>query len=275
MPVHTRIAPTPSGYLHEGTAFNFVLTWVRARRWGGTVRLRIDDAGQQTVQSEFVDDIFHTLDWLGLDWDYGPTSPDSLAREYSQQLRYDRYHAVIQQLVEAQQVFACSCTRRDVQQAGGQYPGTCAARSLAGSIDCTSADHALRLRLENVPIPFPVVRGKNGAPAYMIVSVVDDVDHGITHIVRGSDLLPVTATQRALSALVPELQGFADISVEHHPLIVDATGEKLSKSHGSTDLRSWRQAGRGPEAILQRVATYLEVPEARAIQSVLDLLEAD
>ena len=271
MPVHTRIAPTPSGYLHEGTAFNFVLTWVRARRWGGTVRLRIDDADQQMVQSEFVDDIFHTLDWLGLDWDHGPTSPDSLAREYSQQLRHDRNHAVIQQLVAAQQVFACSCTRRDVQQAGGQYPGTCAARSL----DCRSADHALRLRLGDVPIPYPVVRGKNGAPAYMIVSVVDDVDHGITHIVRGSDLLPVTATQRALSALVPELQGFTDISVEHHPLIVDATGEKLSKSHGSTDLRSWRQAGRGPEAILQRVATYLEVPEARAIQSVLDLLEAD
>lgn len=267
---NTRIAPTPSGYLHEGTAFNFVLTWVRARRWGGTVRLRIDDADQHMVRPEFVDDIFRTLEWLGLDWDRGPTSADSLLREYSQQLRYDRYNAILQQLINRNQVFACSCTRRDVQLAGGQYPGTCRSRNL----DPSASANALRAIIHDGPIPFPVVRSKHRVPAYMLVSVVDDVDHDITHIVRGEDLLPVSATQGLLSQLVPELHGFGRVEVEHHPLILDATGAKLSKSQGSSDVRGWRQSGRGPEAILQRVATYLALPEANAIRTVSELLEA-
>jgi len=254
-PFHTRIAPTPSGYLHLGNAFNFVLTWRLAREAGGSVRLRIDDADQEKVHAPFVEDIFRSLEWLGVDWDIGPTSPDDFAANWSQRLRYDRYHSVIDDLRTAGELFACTCTRKEIRDASPDltYPGTC----LGKGLPLDAPETAWRLRAPNAAVPFPIIKQKNAAPAYMLVSVVDDVDHGITHIVRGADLEPSTRTQRSVARLVPELVGFGRVQVHHHHLLLDDEGQKLSKSAGSTTLQSMRERGEDPQRIHDMVATYL------------------
>lgn len=242
----TRIAPTPSGYLHEGNAFNFVLTWMLARRIGASILLRIDDVDQEKVHPQFVDDIYQSLEWLGIEYTQLP----------SQRLRYDAYFTAIDDLVAKGQVFACSCTRAELRAASATmtYTGTCAHKGLPLDTPETS----LRWNAPDAAIPFPILRQKNGAPAYMIASVVDDVQFGITHIVRGEDLRAASETQRLLAAHVEMLAPFQQIEIIHHPLITDDDGQKLSKSQGSTDLRSMRERGEGPQRIIERVERYLE-----------------
>lgn len=258
-PFHTRIAPTPSGYLHLGNAFNFVLTWMLARRAGGSVRLRIDDADQDKVHAPFVEDIFRSLEWLGLDWDVGPTGPDDFHANWSQRLRYDRYRSVIDDLRAAGELFACTCTRKEIREASPDltYPGTCVGRGLPFD----APETAWRLRAPNTAVPYPIIKQKNAAPAYMLVSVVDDVDHGITHIVRGEDLVPATSTQRVLAQMLPELRSFGQVPVHHHHLLLDDEGQKLAKSAGSTTLESMRERGEDPDRIHAMVADYLEAGE--------------
>lgn len=266
-PYHTRIAPTPSGYLHRGNAFNFVLTWVLARRAGGSVRLRIDDADQDKVHAPFVEDIFRSLEWLGLDWDIGPTGPDDFAATWSQRYRYDRYFEVIEDLMQAEHLFACTCTRKDIRKASADltYPGTCVGKGLPFD----APETAWRLHAADAAVPFPIVKQKNDAPAYMLVSVVDDVDHGITHIVRGADLRAATETQRDVARTVPGLAPFLAIKIQHHTLIRDAAGEKLSKSQRSTDLRALRDAGRGPEEVYALVGAHLGLQGAVTLADLI------
>src|SRR5580704_15637290 len=99
MLLRSRIAPTPSGYLHIGNALNFVMTWLWVRKEGGQLRLRIDDSDTTRSKPEFIEDIFRTLDWLGMDWDEGPQTPDEQQRIYSQALRAERYAEVTRTLI--------------------------------------------------------------------------------------------------------------------------------------------------------------------------------
>ena len=120
----SRFAPTPSGYLHIGNGFNFVLTWLHARTRGGNILLRIDDLDKGRVRPEYVEDVFRTLDWLGLDWDEGPFGPSDLERKWSQHLRLDRYRSAIDELAFREIAFACALSRVQIIQSGG-YPGVC------------------------------------------------------------------------------------------------------------------------------------------------------
>ncbi len=255
-PFHTRLAPTPSGFLHLGNAFNFILTWKLARMAGGSVRLRIDDADQEKVHAPFVEDIFRSLEWLGVDWDVGPTGPDDFHANWSQRLRYDRYRSVIDDLRTAGELFACMCTRKEIRDASPDltYPGTCVGKGLPFG----APDIAWRLHAADAAVPFPIIKQKNNAPAYMLVSVVDDVDHGITHIVRGADLLSATRTQGVLANRSAWLAPFNRIVVHHHPLLLDEAGEKLAKSAGSTTLASMRERGEDAQRIHSMVERYLE-----------------
>ena len=263
----TRLAPTPSGFLHEGNAFNFILTWALARREGRAILLRIDDADQGMVREDFVEDIFRSLDWLGVDWDEGPQTPDEFTQQWSQRFRYDLYHAAIHALMDKGLVFACSCSRTEVRRISGSmtYTGTCVPKKLDLSTHATS----LRLNTPETAVPYPVVRQKSGAPAYMIASMVDDIHFGITHIVRGEDLHPASATQQHLSTLVDVLAPFNKIEILHHPLIVDEHGMKLSKSQGSTDLRTLREQGVGPDRVIAAVGRYLGIDDARRLDDLL------
>ncbi len=271
--VRTRIAPTPSGYLHAGNAWSFLLTWLLARSRGGKIHLRIDDLDAARFREEYLEDIFASLEWLGLDWDSGPRSPAEFHSSYSQRLRRKSYRTALEALItqatlEGPLVYACACSREQVKRASraagsaGIYPGTCRDRGLpvvpAGlwhsgkGITSPAAETALRLRIPvNTDVTLAeeaigslafhpgedigdfVLWQRNGEPAYQLASVVDDEILGINLVVRGRDLLPSTAAQAYLAGCLGA-KAFPSARFRHHGLLLAPGGEKLSKSSGSS-----------------------------------------
>jgi len=274
---HFRIAPTPSGFLHLGNAFNFILTATLARSKGGSLRLRIDDGDAARARPEYIEDIFETLHWLGIRWDEGPRDAADHGARFSQRHRIPRYNSIINALIGTGRVFACTCSRKGVlaTSADGQYPGTC--RHKAISLDTpntalriqTPADakiwmnDALAARRSYGPHAYardPIIRRRDGLPAYHVASLADDLDHGITQIIRGADLLASTVAQLYLSQLL-STTAFDDVVCLHHPLITDSEGHKLSKSAGSASLNSQREAGIPATEIYAQFARFMEWPE--------------
>ena len=263
-----RYAPTPSGYLHIGNALNFRLNWLVARRNGGKILLRIDDMDAERKRPEYVADIFESLEWLGLDWDEGPglspseavTSSHRLTmmvadfeKNWSQHRRLPLYVKVLEKLYDTGLLFACRKSRRDLAPFGGHYPPEFREQNL--SLD--EPDVAWRIATPpGFPLPYFIVRRRDGLPAYQVASLADDLHFGITHVVRGADLEASTGAQRFLAECLGE-QGFLNIQFLHHPLLTDASGEKLSKSAGAASLRAMREGGVGTEAVLQQVATMM------------------
>ena len=123
----TRLAPTPSGFLHIGNGASFVATWALARASEGQILLRIDDLDAERMRTEYVDDIFKTLDWLGLDWDEGPFSTDDFAKNWSQHLRLEAYEKALQNLQKTGDLYVCNCSRKNIRErsTNGLYPNTC------------------------------------------------------------------------------------------------------------------------------------------------------
>jgi glutamyl/glutaminyl-tRNA synthetase len=234
----TRMAPTPSGFLHLGNVLSFAITAALARRCGAEILLRIDDLDRERVQREYVEDIFETFNFLGIPFDRGPRSFDEFGRIWSQQHRMPLYREALSQLRAAGAVFGCSCSRAEVLRASrdGGYPGTCIARGLdldaadmswrlrtgaaggvrAGGVgDSTRADVDVAagpevLRVMTYPagsvearLPVEmrdfVVRKRDGFPAYQLSSLVDDLYYGVDLIVRGEDLWASTLAQLYLS----------------------------------------------------------------------------
>lgn len=285
--LRTRIAPTPSGYLHLGNAVSFVATWALARARGGWVLLRIDDLDASRCRPEYLEDIFETLDWLGLDYDAGPSGPDDFLKNYSQQLRLSAYREAIERLKEMGQLYACTCSRKQIQAAStdGNYPGTC--RQLRR--DFNAARTAWRVLVpEQTEVCFSdrqsgkccadlsremgdfVVRQKNGAPAYQIASLVDDVDWKINFIVRGQDLPASTAAQIYLAKHLG-FSSFQNATFWHHGLITDPDGRKLSKSEGAAAMKSRREEKRDPGEVFRIAAQWLGVKEE--VGSGLELVD--
>lgn len=261
----TRLAPTPSGLLHAGNAVNFLLTRQLADTTGAMVRLRIDDLDAERVRTEYLHDIFRSLAWLGVQWDLGPHDVQDHLRNWSQQLRLERYGQVLDALRRSGVLYACTCSRSQLRMSGGEgrYPGTCRDRGLP----LDTPDSSWRLRLpHHAPVPVhgldgtttvvdlmqamgdPVLRLRNGRPAYQVASLADDIDDGTSFIVRGMDLLPSTACQLHLAALL-DAQGFLQVRFLHHPLIIGNDGAKLSKSAGASSLRAMQHAGVSPDAL--------------------------
>ena len=255
-----RIAPTPSGYLHIGNAVNFVLTWLAARQRGAQILLRIDDLDAARKRTEYVDDIFRTLDFLGLDYDLGPMSADDFEANWSQRHRLGRYVDTLYRLRAAGVLSASGLSRRELQAYGSTYPVADRAQNL--SLD--APDTAWRFCLESDGLDAFVVRRRDGLPAYQIASLADDHYFGVTHLVRGQDLLESTDRQRQL-ALVLDWVDFLNAQVWHHPVLFDKEGHKLSKSagHGAssqTPTRSMRELGHLPTAVFRHVARFLNAP---------------
>ncbi|HMX39723.1 MAG TPA: glutamate--tRNA ligase family protein [Saprospiraceae bacterium] len=273
-----RYAPTPSGYLHLGNAFNFWLSAQVARRYGGCILLRIDDLDAERKRPEYLADILDSLEWLGLEWHEGPGCsphfrqqhwPDPAARHaaflqdfeenWSQHRRTDLYAQVLGQLRQTGLLYACRKSRRDLAPFGGKYPPEFREQGL--SLD--DADVAWRVATPpDFPLPDFIVRRRDGLPAYQVASLADDLHFGITHIVRGADLLDSTAAQRWLAERLG-LSAFLDIAFFHHPLLTDECGEKLSKSAGATSLRAMREAGRSAEGLcvqLEAMSSMGSVP---------------
>lgn len=304
MTLRTRFAPTPSGYLHLGNAFSFVLAWLIARKSGGEILLRIDDLDAERAKPEYVDDIFTTLTWLGLDWDAGARSAADFYAHYSQRLRLEEYNATLETLRHNACVFVCDCSRARLAECSAAvvlpdgsvvrpYPGVCREKNLPFDL----SDRAWRLRVDAPALARwrefaperhaetaqasdevsrygdVVVRRRDGKPAYHIASLTDDRRDGVTLIVRGADLRPSTATQTFVAERLGWTEFAARVEFLHHPLTLDERGGKLSKSAGALSLQALRQQGTPPESVFAFVAANLGLPSS-AGASLQNLVEA-
>jgi glutamyl/glutaminyl-tRNA synthetase len=282
MMLRSRIAPTPSGYLHMGNAMNFVLTWLWVRKKGGTLRLRIDDSDTTRSRPGFIQDIFDSLQWLGIDWDEGPQTPDEQLRIYSQALRAERYNEVINQLVSSGNVFACTCSRKELQA----RPCNCRSKNIAFNLPDTALHIATPTEpilvndvksgltpvfLENEIKDF-IIKRRDGIIAYQVASLADDIDHGINLILRGEDLLSSTAAQLYLASLTGA-KSFAETSFYHHRLFYDEQGDKLSKSAGSLSLKTMREQGMSIEQFYIRLSNSMGL--SKSFTSLKEMLNID
>lgn len=269
----TRIAPTPSGYLHVGNVLSFVITAALAERYGAKILLRIDDLDQARVNPAYVQDIFDTLNFLEIPWHEGPRDMDEYRREWSQVHRVRLYHEALDMLKDRGAVFACSCSRAQVRAASGSeiYAGTCTEKQTP--LDAAGVSWRLRTRdneilsintltegLIETCLPEEmknfVVRKKDGYPAYQLSSLTDDVYFGVDLIVRGQDLLPSTIAQLYLAQVIGS-DAFTNTTFYHHQLLSNPTGEKLSKSAGDTSIQSLRKQGKTPADIYTSIAKTL------------------
>jgi glutamyl-tRNA synthetase len=262
MSVKTRFAPSPTGYLHVGGARTALYSWLHARANGGQFVLRIEDTDLERSTPEAVKAIMDGMEWLQLEWDEGPIY---------QTHRFERYRAVISELVEQQNAYPCFCSRerldtlRETQMSNKEkprYDGKC--RHLTAEQRDLSQPHVIRFKNpEQGEVTFnDVVKGEvtfankelddliiartDGSPTYNFTVVVDDMDMGITQVVRGDDHLNNTPRQinifSALGATAPEYG--------HVPMILGDDGKKLSKRHGAVSVMQYRDEGFLPEAVL-------------------------
>lgn len=273
--IRSRIAPTPSGYLHLGNAVNFLITWLMVRHGGGTLKLRIDDGDLGRCRPAFIDDIFVQLDWLGITWDEGPSGPDDFLARFSQRLRQERYRDLLQALRDRARLFPCSCSRKEIEASskGGLYPGTCRALPLVGIGTRAVRVHvpeATLVEVDGVEVALGREMGdfvlwrRDGLASYQLASLADDLDDGINLIVRGSDLLASSAAQLFLARQLGAA-GFLAATFHHHPLITCRQGKKLSKSDGALSLKALRgTAMASPLSVYQAAARQLGLDEAAA-----------
>lgn len=276
----TRIAPTPSGYLHNGNGVAFLVTAQLAQLHKASLRLRIDDLDAERGRPAYVEDIFSSLSWLGIEWGEGPRNAMEQEREHSQLRRISRYQEFIDILKEQGDLYACTCSRSALRELARRGMKNCDCRSKQRSFKDAEATWRLHMpsdavvRMEQVfgsarmltaadLLTDPVIRQRaseegGGRPAYQIASLVDDVDHGSTFIVRGEDLLSSTACQLYLADRLG-LETFKRVRFLHHPLITDALGHKLSKSEGAEALRTMRANGTTPTELNVGAARMLAV----------------
>ena len=232
----TRFAPTPSGFLHEGNVVNLVLTHWLARAHDGKLLLRIDDFDLGRARAAYLDDVFRTLDWIGVEVDSGPSCTSDFRASWSMSGWMDQFRAARDLLLNnpGLPVFTCRCSRTALGP-GGRCVLGCADRDL----DLVPGHSVLRL---SVPATTPggdlppgdhVLWRRDDVPAYQLGSVVADEALGVTAVVRGVDLLASSALQIHLASMLPA-PGFAAADLRHHELLTGPTGLKLSKSAGAS-----------------------------------------
>ncbi len=264
----TRYAPTPSGYLHLGNLYSFILTATIARNTGASILLRIDDMDRDRFRPEYLQNIFETLRFFELPYQEGPKTEADFLQCWSQQHRMDSYTKALDELRQKGLVYPCTCTRTDLQKAGLQSgcTGNC---SSSYSLDDPGLNWRYRtpeqsqfLQMfngERRAYSFPVsmqdfiVRKRDGTPAYQLCSVVDDTRFGVNLVVRGVDLLESSIAQVALSHSLDN-NTYATAVHFHHPLLTDKAGYKLSKSEGAESLHTLIKNSSTPSQILTLLA---------------------
>ncbi|UOE49069.1 glutamate--tRNA ligase family protein [Mucilaginibacter sp. SMC90] len=264
----TRIAPTPSGFLHVGNVLSFSITAALARKHGAKILLRIDDLDRTRVNPEYLTDIFDTLRFLEIPWDDGPQDVNDFETHFSQVQRMHLYNEALEQLAIKGLIFACTCSRKQLNETG-----SCACADKNISLNTPEASWRLRtsnntvLQLNSydastIQAQLPaemrdfVVRKKDGFPAYQLTSVIDDLFYGVDLVVRGEDLWASTLAQIQLAAVLDK-PVFNDTMFYHHPLLLEGSGKKLSKSAGSTSIRYLRQEGRRAEDVFELISKLL------------------
>ncbi|MBL8250828.1 MAG: glutamate--tRNA ligase [Candidatus Competibacter sp.] len=259
--VKTRFAPSPTGYLHIGGARTALFSWLYARRHGGPFVLRIEDTDLERSTPEAVNAILEGMNWLGLDYDEGP---------FYQTERFERYREVLRQRLREGKAYYCYCTREELEALReeqrnrkekprydgrhrdyqgpprqGVEPVVRFKNPTAGEVvvqDLIRGD----IVFQNAELDDLIIARADGTPTYNFCVVVDDMDMGITHVIRGDDHLNNTPRQinilKALGAPIPHYG--------HVPMILGPDGQKLSKRHGAASVMECRDLGYLPEAVL-------------------------
>ena len=242
-----RFAPSPTGFLHVGGARTALFNWLFARHTGGRVILRIEDTDTERTREEWVTGIQSTLRWLGLDWDEGP---------FRQSERADTYADAAEKLIAS----------------GHAYRQDDAVRFRPPNEGTTTFTDLIRgeVSVKNDTLEEFVIVRSTGHPTFYLANAVDDVDMGITHVIRGEDLLPSTA--RVL--LLREALGSPDQPVfAHLPLLVGQDRQKLSKRHGDIALEDYRDKGYLAEALRNYLALLGWAPrDGREIVPIEELV---
>jgi glutamyl-tRNA synthetase len=262
--VRVRFSPAPTGFLHVGSARTALFNWLYARHHGGSFLLRIEDTDPARSRDEWVAGIEDALRWLGLEWDGGAVR---------QSQRFSEYRAAADQLVAEGAAYECYCTPEEVsvRTRGGSYDGHCRELSPAerAALVAEGMPRTLRFRTPDEGISrfedlvrgevrvewstvadFVIVRA-DGTPLFFLANAVDDLEMGITHVIRGEDLLD--STHRIL-ALRAALDPRPPPAYAHLPLIVGPDRAKLSKRHGAVGVEELRAEGYLPQALRNYLA---------------------
>lgn len=258
LPLVSRIAPTPSGYLHIGNAVNFIITWLYVQKFNGELILRIDDLDSSRVRDKYIDDIFFQLDWLGITFDKGPSGAEDFKNKYSQKYRITLYDDFIKSIkFNGAVLYNCSCSRTMIKKLYNNsiYRGHCRNLSLK---DFSNT----RIKVDDLDLfellgDF-IVYQKNNKPSYQVASLVDDIFYKVNLIIRGGDLWPSTQAQGYLSRFVND-NPFKNIVCFHHPLLRDAQNSKLSKSSGATSLKELRKDKSSLQCVYNLVSRVLDI----------------
>jgi glutamyl-tRNA synthetase len=258
MSIRTRFAPSPTGYLHVGGARTALFSWLYARKHGGKFILRIEDTDLERSSQESVNAILEGMTWLGLEYDEGP---------FYQTHRFDRYKEVIQQLLDQGDAYYCYCSREALEALREQqmtnkekprYNGKCrpgvdgdgerVVRFKNPEQGEVVIDDLVKGRIvvANKELDDLIIARSDGTPTYNLTVVVDDMDMGVTHVIRGDDHVNNTPRQiNILKALGAQLPVYA-----HVPMILGSDGARLSKRHGAVSVMQYRNDGYLPEALL-------------------------
>lgn len=269
-----RFAPSPTGALHLGNLRTALVSWLQVRDMGGEWLVRMEDLDRVTASTAHEVDQLASLAELGM-------SPDAPVVRQSE--RFALYDDAIDTLRAQDRVYECFCTRREIREAAqaphgdlpeGAYPGTC--RELSGARRAELAEEgrrpALRLRTDGERFEFDdllagsyeggvddvVLRRNDGVPAYNLAVVVDDALQGITHVVRGDDLLSSTPRQ----CMLQDLLGLPRPTYAHVPLVLAPDGSRLAKRHGAVTLHDLALRGTTPAQVLARLGASLGLCDA-------------
>jgi glutamyl-tRNA synthetase len=288
MTTRTRFAPSPTGYLHIGGARTALFSWAYARKLGGTFILRIEDTDLERSSDASVQAILDGMSWLNLDYDEGP---------FYQMQRMERYKAVLQEMLAAGTAYYCYTTpaeleaMREAQRAKGEkprYDGTW--RPEVGKtlpvipaevkpvVRFKNPTHGVaawddmvkgKIVFENSELDDLIIARTDGTPTYNFCVVIDDLDMGITQVIRGDDHVNNTPRQiNILKALGATLPRYA-----HVPMILGSDGERLSKRHGAVSVMQYEEEGFLPEALINYLARLGWSHGDEEIFSVAQLVE--
>ena len=263
--IRVRIAPSPTGPLHIGTARTALFNWLFAKKYEGKFILRIEDTDLERSDPKYEEDIIESLKWLGLDWDEGPVRQTD---------RLDTYEKHINDLLERDQLYHCFCTEEELASERGALLSQGLAPKYSGKCRALTAEEVkerlgrgersvLRLKSPKTSITFrDMIRGEvtfdtnligdiiiakdKRTPLYNLAVVIDDEEMRISHVIRGEDHISNTPKQ----IIIQEALGFTRPKYAHLPLILDKNRSKLSKRYAATAIEKYRQQGYLPEAML-------------------------
>lgn len=260
MSIKTRFAPSPTGYLHVGGARTALFSWLHARKHGGRFILRIEDTDLERSTQESVNAILEGMTWLGLEYDEGP---------FYQTHRFERYKEIIQQLLDQGDAYYCYCSKEELEQLRNEqmankekprYSGKCRNNTniiegVQPVIRFKNPEHGVvtindlvkgDISVANKELDDLIIARSDGTPTYNLTVVVDDMDMGVSHVIRGDDHINNTPRQmNILKALGAEVPHYA-----HLPMILGSDGTRLSKRHGAVSVMQYRDDGYLPEALL-------------------------